>query len=119
MLWKAPGRALGLYHATGTLEVRAGSQGEFLEEGCSSWALKEGRKVGSSETPGLGLIHLNLSAQHSTWHRVAVSDSSQLIKRGTTSLASCKNLLRAGAASDWQASLESLQPKDPLCSYRF
>ena len=71
--------------------------------------------MGALRCQGLGLIHLNLSAQRSTWHRVAVSDSSQLIKRGTTSPASCETLLRAGAASDRQARLESLQPKDPLC----
>lgn len=39
----------------------------------------------------------------SVLHRMAVSDSSQLIKRGTTSLASSERLLRDGAVLvSWQ-----------------
>lgn len=55
------------------------------------------------------------SVQQSTWHRLTIGDSSQLIKRGTTSPASYGKLRGEGAALGQLASLEPLQPDGPLC----
>lgn len=55
------------------------------------------------------------SVKHSTWRRVAMSDSGQLIKRGTTHPASYEKLLRGEAPLGQLARLEPLQPDAPLC----
>lgn len=55
------------------------------------------------------------SVQHSTWRRVAMSDSGQLTKRGTTCPASYEKLLREEAPLGQLARLEPLQPDASLC----